>query len=285
MEFLNIAGRQPLLTPDEEIILGRAVQAMQGLLESNPSGPYNRQERGIMHRGKKARDRMITANMRLVMTVAKKFHRIVNHLQTEDLLQEGVTGLVRAVEKFDPERGYKFSTYAFWWIRQAMVRAIATYDRSIRLPQHQHERLIKLKAWMSAQAAQGNKPTLDECAAFLDVEREMVRDLLAQSHDAGSLDAFVKNRVNEGSTLVDFIADDRDTPWEYMENNLVEEMQLLKAVIPQLPEQQQEFLQLRLSPDFFSYAQTARQMGISREAVRQLEQRSIRQIQCRLRVA
>lgn len=285
MEFLNLAGREPLLTASEEIILGRAVQAMQGLLESNPSGPYSRQERGVLRHGKKARDRMVLANMRLVMAVAKKFHRQINHMHTEDLLQEGVTGLIRAVEKFDPERGYKFSTYAFWWIRQSMVRAIATYERSIRLPQHQHERLVRLKAWMNKEAEHNHRPTLDECAAFLDTDRESVRDLLSQMNDAGSLDAFVRSRETESATLIDLIADSRDTPWDVLCNDRTDEMQILKAVIPQLPEQQREYMQLRLSPDFFSYSQLARQMGVSREAVRQLEHRSIRQIQLRTRVA
>jgi RNA polymerase sigma factor (sigma-70 family) len=112
-----------------------------------------------------------------------------------------------------------------------------------------------------------------------------VRDLLSQMNDAGSLDAFVRNRDTESATLIDLIADDRDTPWDVLCNDRTDEMQILKAVIPQLPEQQREYMQLRLSHDFFSYSQLARQMGVSREAVRQLEHRSIRQIQLRTRVA
>jgi RNA polymerase sigma factor (sigma-70 family) len=281
MEYLNIAGRQPLLTADEEIILGRAVQAMQGL----PSGPLDRQQRGIKRHGMKARERMVAANMRLVMAVAKKFHRQARHLQLEDLLQEGTIGLVRAVEKFDPERGYKFSTYAFWWIRQSMARAIATYDRSIRLPQHQHERLIKLKAWLSKQSELGQRPTLDECAAFLGTDCENVRDLLSHAQDASSLDTHVRGHDSDSSTLIDLIADDRDLPWDVVASDYSDEMQVLKAVIPQLPERHQEFLQLRLSPDFFSRSQLAQQLGISRERARQLENACIHQIKVRLRIA
>lgn len=282
MEYLNIASRQPLLTATEEIILGRAVQAMLGL----PDGPLDRQQRGIKRHGMKARERMVAANMRLVMSVAKKYHRFARHLQLEDMLQEGTIGLVRAVEKFDPERGYKFSTYSYWWIRQSIIRAIATYDRSIRLPQHQYERLMKLKAWLNEQSALNRcRPSLDECAAFLDCDLETVRDLLLHSQDANSLDAFIKGTDSKSSTLLDLIADDRDLPWDVVARDYSDEMQTLKAVIPQLPERQREYMQLRLSPDFFSRSQLAKQLGISRERARQIEQLSINQIQLRLRIA
>lgn len=286
MEYLNAAGRIPLLTADEEILLGRSIQAMQRLLESNPDGPYSRQERGILHRGRKAKDRMVTANMRLVVNVSKKYRRQCDHLSHEDLLQEGTFGLIRAAEKFDPERGYKFSTYAYWWIRQSMARAVVTYDRSIRLPSHVAERIVKLRAWISSRMERYGPPTIDQCAEFLEIDRELTRDYLQHMQGISSLDRCAMGRDGEASALIDLIADTaRDTPWQHIEDNRTEQMIAIKEVLPQLPEQHKEYMQLRLHPDFFSRAQLARQMGVSREAARQIEERAIRQIQLRLRCA
>ena len=286
MEYLNAAGRVPLLTADEEILLGRSIQRMQRLLEDKPSGPYDRQERGIMHRGRKAKDRMVTANMRLVVDVSKKYRRQCDHLSQEDLLQEGTFGLIRAAEKFDPERGYKFSTYAYWWIRQSMARAVTTYDRSIRLPVHVAERIVKLRAWIASRMERYGPPTLDQCAEFLQIDREQARDYLQHMQGVSSLDRCAMGRDGEASALIDMIADtSRDTPWEHVESNREEQMQLVKNIIPQLPSREQEVLQLRFFEGFFSQQQVATRLGLTRQAVSQSEARGIRQIQLRMRVA
>lgn len=286
MEYLNAAGRVPLLTADEEILLGRAIQAAQQLMEDKPEGPYDRKERGVLHRGRKAKDRMVTANMRLVVDVSKKYRRQCDHLSHEDLLQEGTFGLIRAAEKFDPERGYKFSTYAYWWIRQSMARAVATYDRSIRLPSHVSERIVKLRAWMSMRIEQHGYPTLDKCAEFLGVTREQARDYLRHMNSITSLDTHVKGRDNEASALIDLIADaSRDTPWEHLENDRTDQMRAVKQVLPQLPPVHQEVIQLRFFEGFFSQEKVGKRLGVSRQAARELEVRAIRQIQLRVRCA
>ncbi len=105
--------KAPLLTPEEELLCGRAVQAMLALLEFNPEGPYTKPERSIIHHGKRARDRMITGNIKLVFTLARKYLPLAKSLTFDDLIQDGTIGLIRGVEKFDPSRGYKFSTYAY----------------------------------------------------------------------------------------------------------------------------------------------------------------------------
>ena len=285
MEYLNLAGRIPLLTAEEELILGRSVQRMQQLLETNPEGPYNRQDRAVLHRGRKAKDRMITANMRLVGSVSRKYYRQCDHLSHEDLMQEGTFGLIRAVEKFDPTRGYRFSTYAYWWIRQAMHRAIATYDRSIRLPSNAVEQIIKLKAWVTARQPQHGIPTLDECAEFLGTDREQVRALMQHMNSVCSLDARVKSSDAERSSLVDLIADTEGaTPWEVLENDSTDNMIAIKSVIPQLPTRQKEVVQLRFF-DFFSQKKAGERLGVSHSMVRDLERKAIEQIRIRLEAA
>ena len=140
--YLSSIGREPLLTPAEEIELGNQVQAMMRLVEeSRPE--YTIQERKIIKIGRRSKERMMKANLRLVVSVAKKYQG--KGLELLDLIQEGSLGLERAVEKFDPTRGYKFSTYAFWWIRQSMTRAIACQSRTIRLPVHLSERLATVR--------------------------------------------------------------------------------------------------------------------------------------------
>jgi len=140
--YLASIGREPLLTPSEEIELGNQVQKMMGLIETK-SDEYSPQELKVIRVGRRAKDRMIKANLRLVVSIAKKYQG--KGLELLDLIQEGSLGLERAVEKFDPSRGYKFSTYAFWWIRQSMTRAIACQSRTIRLPVHLSERLTTIR--------------------------------------------------------------------------------------------------------------------------------------------
>ena len=145
--YLSTIGRIPLLTPAEEIELGNQVQAMMHLTEdcllSNEQKEFTSRERRLIRIGRRAKERMMKANIRLVVSVAKKYQG--KGLELLDLVQEGSLGLERAVEKFDPTRGYKFSTYAFWWIRQSMTRAIACQSRTIRLPVHLSERLTTIR--------------------------------------------------------------------------------------------------------------------------------------------
>ena len=145
--YLATIGRIPLLTPAEEIELGNQVQQMMALTEDGTiavdSEQFSSKDRRMIRIGRRAKQRMMKANLRLVVSVAKKYQG--KGLELLDLIQEGSLGLERAVEKFDPTRGYKFSTYAFWWIRQSMTRAIACQSRTIRLPVHLSERLTTIR--------------------------------------------------------------------------------------------------------------------------------------------
>ena len=145
--YLSSIGRVPLLTPAEEIELGNQVQTLMSLTEDGQikeqSKEFTSHQRRLIRIGRRAKERMMKANLRLVVSVAKKYQG--KGLELLDLVQEGCLGLERAVEKFDPTRGYKFSTYAFWWIRQSMTRAIACQSRTIRLPVHLSERLATIR--------------------------------------------------------------------------------------------------------------------------------------------
>ena len=144
--FLECAGRTVLLTADEEIFLGKRVQAWQPL-KDRLRHELTKEEKKIVYHGRRAKKRFFEGNIRLVIKVAKKYVPRVRTLDLSDLINEGSIGLNRAIEKFDPTRGYKFSTYAYWWIRQAVERAIAISERTIRLPMHGNVAILKLKMW------------------------------------------------------------------------------------------------------------------------------------------
>ena len=167
-DYLNSVGRVPLLTSDEEIILGGQVREMVRILEKKQESELTREEMRSVKIGRRAKDRMVTANLRLVVNVAKKF-RPQTHMKMEDLLQEGSIGLIRAVEKFDPTRGYKFSTYAYWWIRQGITRAGENQEGEIRVPSH-IQRLTKQIADVQAEAFRqtGKQLSIEEIAKKID---------------------------------------------------------------------------------------------------------------------
>ena len=142
--YLNEIGRYPLLTKAQEIVLGTQIQAWIALQEKD-SSEYTREERQIERIGKRAREKFINCNLRLVVNIARKYVRHAKTLDFMDLIQEGNMGLARAVEKFDPTRGYAMSTYAYWWIRQAMQRALQSTDAAIRLPIGTHDSLYAVK--------------------------------------------------------------------------------------------------------------------------------------------
>ena len=175
--YLSNIGRVPLLTPAEEIELGNQVQKMMILTEdgqlNEKTNEFTPQDKRTIKIGRRAKERMMKANLRLVVSVAKKYQG--KGLELLDLVQEGSLGLERAVEKFDPTRGYKFSTYAFWWIRQSMTRAIACQSRTIRLPVHLSERLATIRK-ISRELAHklGAMPSRIEIAEAMEIDVEAV---------------------------------------------------------------------------------------------------------------
>ncbi len=275
--YLASIGREPLLTPSEEIELGNQVQKMMGLTETKVN-EYSPQALKAIRVGRRAKDRMIKANLRLVVSIAKKYQG--KGLELLDLIQEGSLGLERAVEKFDPSRGYKFSTYAFWWIRQSMTRAIACQSRSIRLPVHLSERLTTIrKVSLDLAHKLGAMPSRQEIAAAIDMPIEELDSVLRQSLTTSSLDAPIK--ADEGnSCLVDLIADHRtESPLEQVQRSIDQEQ--LARWLSHLNQQEREVLSLRFGLDGHnrhSLADIGRHLDVSRERIRQVELKALRKL-------
>ncbi|MFM7312976.1 MAG: sigma-70 family RNA polymerase sigma factor [Cyanobium sp.] len=275
--YLASIGREPLLTPAEEIELGNQVQAMMRLAESGQP-EYSVQERKIIKIGRRSKERMMKANLRLVVSVAKKYQG--KGLELLDLIQEGSLGLERAVEKFDPTRGYKFSTYAFWWIRQSMTRAIACQSRTIRLPVHLSERLATVRK-VSLELAHklGAMPSRQEIAEAIGMPVDELDSLLRQALTTSSLDAPIN--ADEGrSFLGDLIADNSsEEPLDQVERGMHQEQ--LGRWLDHLTEQEREVLGLRFGLDGrerHTLAEIGRQLDVSRERVRQVELKALRKL-------
>ena len=275
--YLATIGREPLLTPSEEIELGNQVQKMMGLTETKVN-EFSPQELKVIRVGRRAKDRMIKANLRLVVSIAKKYQG--KGLELLDLIQEGSLGLERAVEKFDPSRGYKFSTYAFWWIRQSMTRAIACQSRTIRLPVHLSERLTTIrKVSLDLAHTLGAMPSRQEIAAAIEMPIEELDSVLRQSLTTSSLDAPIK--ADEGnSCLVDLIADSyTETPLELVQRSIDQEQ--LALWLSHLNQQEREVLSLRFGLDGHNrhtLAEIGRNLDVSRERIRQVELKALRKL-------
>jgi RNA polymerase primary sigma factor len=275
--YLATIGREPLLTPSEEIELGNQVQKMMGLTETKLN-EFSPQELKVIRVGRRAKDRMIKANLRLVVSIAKKYQG--KGLELLDLIQEGSLGLERAVEKFDPSRGYKFSTYAFWWIRQSMTRAIACQSRTIRLPVHLSERLTTIrKVSLDLAHKLGAMPSRQEIAAAIEMPIEELDSVLRQSLTTSSLDAPIK--ADEGnSCLVDLIADSyTESPLELVQRSIDQEQ--LALWLSHLNQQEREVLSLRFGLDDHnrhSLAEIGRNLDVSRERIRQVELKALRKL-------
>jgi RNA polymerase primary sigma factor len=275
--YLATIGREPLLTPAEEIELGNQVQTMMRLMEEGER-ELSDQEKKFVRIGKRSKQRMMKANLRLVVSVAKKYQG--KGLELLDLIQEGSLGLERAVEKFDPTRGYKFSTYAFWWIRQSMTRAIACQSRTIRLPVHLSERLTAIrKVSLDLAHKLGAMPSRQEIAEAMAMPIEELDGLLRQSLTTSSLDAPVNG--DEGrSFLGDLIADSsEEEPLDRVERGIHQEQ--LGRWLSHLSDQERQVLQLRFGlegEDRHTLAEIGRQLDVSRERVRQVELKALRKL-------
>jgi RNA polymerase primary sigma factor len=272
--YLSNIGRVPLLTAAEEIELAHHVQAMKRLLELPPESLTARQ-RHLIRMGTRARDRMMAANLRLVVSVAKKYQN--QGLELLDLVQEGAIGLERAVDKFDPAMGYKFSTYAYWWIRQGMTRAIDNSARTIRLPIHISEKLSKMRRITRELSHRfGRQPNRLELAHAMGMEPRDLEDLISQSAPCASLDAHARGEEDR-STLGELIPDPASTePMDSMDRSIQKEH--LGAWLSQLNEREQKILKLRFGlegSEPLTLAEIGRTINVSRERVRQLEAKAI----------
>jgi RNA polymerase primary sigma factor len=272
--YLSTIGRVPLLTPAEEIELAHHVQCGKRLQEIAPELRSAQQKRQI-RMGQRARDRMMAANLRLVVSVAKKYQN--QGLELLDLVQEGAIGLERAVDKFDPAMGYKFSTYAYWWIRQGMTRAIDNSARTIRLPIHISEKLSKMRR-VSRELSHrfGRQPNRLELAHGLGMTPDELEELISQSAPCASLDAHARGEEDR-STLGELIADPASGEhFDSMDRHLQKEH--LGTWLAQLNEREQKILKLRFGlegSEPLTLAEIGRQINVSRERVRQLEAKAI----------
>jgi RNA polymerase primary sigma factor len=254
--FMHRAGRYPLLTAAEEVALAKRV------------------ERGDAA----AKERMINSNLRLVISIAKRYQR--KDLPLLDLVQEGVIGLNRAVEKFDWRKGFKFSTYATWWIRQAVQRGVANKAREIRIPVHIVDRERKIaRAERELMAKLGRAPDEDEIAKAAKLPLKQVREVREAARAVTSLDRPVGE---EGQTSFgELVAGDDPGPEETLHVSLEEDT--LRRAVASLPDRQQEVLKLRYglngeNGDPHSLEEIGRQMGLTRERVRQLEAEALERL-------
>ncbi|MBS9384578.1 MAG: RNA polymerase sigma factor, RpoD/SigA family [Dolichospermum sp. BR01] len=289
--YLREIGRVPLLSREQEIIYGKQVQQMMGLLEAKealrkeidhePSlsewaARVNQSETELNHlmvQGKRAKQKMIEANLRLVVAIAKKYQK--RNMEFLDLIQEGTLGLERGVEKFDPMRGYKFSTYAYWWIRQAITRAIAQQGRTIRLPIHITEKLNKIKK-VQRELAQtlGRSPTPTEIAKVLELEPAQIREYLNMARQPVSLD--VRVGENQDTELQEMLEDDGPSPEYYTTQEFLRHD--LNNLLAELTPQQRQVVALRFGLEDgneLSLAKVGERLNLSRERVRQLEHQAL----------
>jgi RNA polymerase primary sigma factor len=276
--YLKEVGRVPLLTAEEEVELAQRIEqgrlAREELAKGNVS-PHRRQElQRLIEDGWAAREHLITANSRLVISVAKKYMgRGVPFL---DLIQEGNIGLIRAAKKFDYRRGHKFSTYATWWIRQAVTRAIADQGRTIRVPVHMGDQINKLLR-VQHQLTQrlGRDPSVEELAQSLDVTPQKVENMIQVARRPLSLETPTDDE--EDSVLGDFIQDEEiAAPDETATYNLLREH--LDSVLNGLPPREVRILQLRyglLDGQAYTLEEVGRKMGVTRERVRQIEAQAL----------
>lgn len=253
--YLREIGKIPLLNAEEELALAQKVVAGD----------------------KKAKDKMAEANMRLVVSIAKRYSG--RGLDFLDLIQEGNTGLLRAVEKFDPDKGFKFSTYATWWIRQAITRAIADQARTIRIPVHMVETINKLLRTQRRMTQELNRePTIEELAKELEMEPDKVEYVIKIKQDITSLDAGVgRDGEDEDSVLGDFIEDeDGATPEESATSQLLKEQ--VQSILSTLSDREQKIVKMRFGLEngkSHTLEEVGQEFAVTRERIRQIEAKAL----------
>ena len=281
--YLKSLERYPLLTAAEEIELGRVVQRGQELKALDR--PLTKAERAAVKRGLRAKQRFVEANMRLVVYIAKRYAKRVTHLEMLDLVQEGTIGLVRGVEKFDPSRGYKFSTYAYWWIRQAMMRAITTQEFVIKRPTTVGEMAQKVPKTMQRLTTELKRcPTNQEMADALEVSLAEIELFLQRGQATMSLDCARSDSSGSMlSQLGDLIADPVSLDTDAADEELMFSMRspVLKKALAKLTEKERYYLVHRFGLEgapIKTLAELGRQHGVSRESVRQVTDKALNRL-------
>ena len=287
--FLGEIGRHQLLTPEEELTMGRKVQAMMAItqrfgLEQREGVKYELTEieDRTIQIGEKAKNQMITANLRLVVNLAKRYQG--KGLELLDLIQEGTLGLTRAVEKYDPTRGHRFSTYAYWWIRQGLNRALSTQSRTIRIPVNVNEKLTKLRAAKSRLMQEnGISPSSGQLSKAMKLPLDQVQELLQceMRSITVSLQGVIKSK-NDPSELVDVLPSEEIPPMELAE--LAERIDSAWTLLDKanLTPKERTIITLRFGLDgtneWRTLAEVARNLNCSREYCRQVVQRALRKL-------
>jgi RNA polymerase nonessential primary-like sigma factor len=290
-QHMRAIGRIPLLTAEEEIGLARLVQSgcratdvaqemklrAGGVAPSlaawaHEAGMDVRQLRRCLREANQARSRMVLANIRLVVSMTRRYKHTSGDM--EDLIQEGTIGLIRAVERFDPSRGYRFSTYATWWIRDGITSALVAKGRTIRLPGTMVDQLHRLRQTQQSLSQElGRDPSLEELAAATGLKSLDIREVLFRAQEPLSLDGHQASQSE--LSLLDSLASEVSQPLEQVDATLMQED--IQQLLDELPAQEAELLRLRYgiaAGEPLSLSATARQMGITRDTARGLERRA-----------
>jgi RNA polymerase nonessential primary-like sigma factor len=289
--YLQEIGQFPLLTADQEIAYGRKIQQMIAIEQRKDAlsqqflrqptiselaadvGLSEAQVTQTLAQGQRAKQKMVTANLRLVVSIAKKYQG--RNLEFLDLVQEGAIGLQRGIEKFDPNRGYKLSTYAYWWISQAITRAIAEKSRTVRLPIHITEKLNQIKK-VQRQLFQelGRFATITEIASALNLQPDQIREYLSVSKQPFSLDLKVGD--NQDTEVNELLPDEGISPNEHIVQQFLR--QDINNLLASLKPMQREVLILRFgleNDQQLSLAEIGQKLNVSRERIRQIQQQAI----------
>lgn len=291
-DYLRDIGKIPLLTSDEEIILGNKVQAMVQLLEQKGISQQvsagnmdemlaglDEKERRVIRGGIRARNRMVSANMRLVVAIAKKYVNKQVHMTMQDLIQEGAIGLTRAAEKFDPARGYKFSTYAYLWIRQGMTRGCESQEAIIKVPAHIQRTIRKASETRVRMSASLNRePTFQELAEEMgETDWKKLRDMIFMNPVVVSLDLSPKN--GESSSLLEIVNGDDESEIKEQEEYSAK-LDFIMMVVNALEDKDKDLIKQRygLGTEPISVKDMAKKLGVAPQAIRERQQTITRKI-------